>query len=266
MACRGGHLQPRNLLPNARRATRQCRFPAPRSLDLRDTELSIPATGVSKRKQLPSATAPAEGDSQTLRMASVPVADEADELLGVFIEESNEIVAALAQHVQRCREALSDHAALTEIRRGFHTLKGSSRMVGLTVLSASAWALEDLLNSWLELRKPATPALLDLLALAQRRFTEWTGRLKRDGCLNADNAELLADAARMKASDLCALAGATATPAMVSDIVEPDVVIGSAAIPAALFVIYQREAEEHHRRLMGQVDKLSKHSRRRPRR
>ena len=48
-------------------------------------------------------------------------------------------------------------------------------MIGLTALSASAWALEDLLNSWLELHRPATPALLDLLALAQRRFAEWTG-------------------------------------------------------------------------------------------
>ncbi|MGH8510667.1 MAG: Hpt domain-containing protein, partial [Gammaproteobacteria bacterium] len=229
-------------------------------LGLRDTELPIAGTGVSKRKELPSATAPAEGDSQALPMPSVPVADEADELLGVFIEESNEIGAALARQVQRCRETLSDHAALTEIRRGFHTLKGSSRMVGLTALSASAWALEDLLNSWLELRKPATPALLDLLDLGQRRFAEWTGGLKRDSCVNADNAELLAGAARMKASDLCALAGTTATPAMVADIVEPDVVIGSAAIPASLFVIFQREAAEHHRRLVGQVDKLSKRS------
>ncbi|MGH8470687.1 MAG: hybrid sensor histidine kinase/response regulator, partial [Gammaproteobacteria bacterium] len=50
------------------------------------------------------------------------------------------------------------------------------------------------------------------------------------------------------------------TPAMVSDIGAPDIVIGSAAIPASLFVIFQREAEEHHRRLVGQADKLSKHS------
>ncbi|CAN5675058.1 hypothetical protein BH18PSE1_BH18PSE1_11610 [soil metagenome] len=85
------------------------------------------------------------------------------------------------------------------------------------------------------------------------------GRLKRDGCVNADNAELLAGAAHMKASDLCALAGATATPEMVSDIGAPDVVIGGGAIPAALFAIFQSEAEEHHRRLVGQVHKLSKH-------
>ncbi|MGH6884579.1 MAG: Hpt domain-containing protein, partial [Geminicoccales bacterium] len=227
-------------------------------LGLRDTELPITGTSVSKPKEFPFATASAERDSQTLSVPSVSVA-EADELLAVFIDESNEIVAALAQHLQRCRETLSDHAALTEIRRGFHTLKGSSRMVGLTALSASAWALEDLLNSWLELRKPATPALLDLLVLGQRRFTEWTDVLKRDGCVNADNAELLTGAARMKASDLCALAGATAVPAIISDIGAPDIVIGSAAIPASLFVIFQREAEEHHRRLVGQVDKLSKH-------
>ena len=33
-----------------------------------------------------------------------PYVDEADELLGVFIEESDEIVAALSQHVERCRQ------------------------------------------------------------------------------------------------------------------------------------------------------------------
>ncbi|MGH6802500.1 MAG: Hpt domain-containing protein, partial [Methyloceanibacter sp.] len=229
-------------------------------LSFRATEFPIAGSGVSKRKELLSATAPAEGDSQALPTASVPVVDEAGELLAVFIEESNEIVAVLAEHVEACRRQSSDHAALTEIRRAFHTLKGSSRMVGLTALSASAWALEDLLNSWQELRQPATPALLDLLALGQRRFREWTGGLKRDGRVNADNAELLAGAARMKANDLCALASATATPATVSDVVEPDIVIGSAAIPAALFAIFQREAAEHHRRLMGHIDKLSKHS------
>ncbi|MDQ3562788.1 MAG: Hpt domain-containing protein [Pseudomonadota bacterium] len=229
-------------------------------LGLRDTEAPITGAGVPKRKELPFANAPAEGESQAPPTASVRVADEADELLAVFIEESDEIVAALSQHVQRCRETLSDHAALTEIRRGFHTLKGSSRMIGLTALSASAWALEDMLNSWLELHRPTTPALLDLLVLAQQRFAKWTGALKRDGCVDADNAELLAGAARMKGSDLCALVAATATPAIISDIVEPDIDIGSAAVPAALFAIFQREAAEHHRRLMGQVDNLSKHS------
>ncbi len=227
---------------------------------LRDTELPITDAGVPKLKELPFADAPSEGDSQAPPAGSVPVLDEAGELLAVFIEESEEIVTALSQDLERCRQNSYNHAALTEIRRSFHTLKGSSRMIGLTALSASAWALEDLLNSWLELHRPATPALLDLLVLAQRRFAKWTGALKRDGCVDADNAELLAGAAHIKASDLCALAAATAIPATVSDIVEPDIVIGSVAIPAALFAIFQREAAEHHRRLIGQVDKLSKHS------
>ncbi len=226
-------------------------------LGLRDTEVSITDAGVPKLKKLPFGNAPSEGDSQMPPTASVPALDEADDLLAVFIEESDEIVTVLSQRLERCLQNSSDHAALTEIRRSFHTLKGSSHMIGLTALSASAWALEDLLNLWLELRRPATPALLDLLVLAQRRFEKWTQALKRDGCVDADNAELLAGAARIKAS---ALAAATDIPAIVLDIVEPDIVIGNAAIPAALFAIFQREAAEHHSRLIGQVDKLSKHS------
>ena len=36
---------------------------------------------------------------------------------------------------------------MTEVRRAFHTLKGSSRMVGLGEFGEAAWACEQLYNS-----------------------------------------------------------------------------------------------------------------------
>ena len=39
---------------------------------------------------------------------------------------------------------------ITEIRRGFHTLKGSGRMVGADELGDFAWHIEALLNTLLE--------------------------------------------------------------------------------------------------------------------
>ena len=46
------------------------------------------------------------------------------------------------------------------LRRAFHTLKGSSRMVGLKDFGEAAWAFEQVLNTWLADQRPATPELL----------------------------------------------------------------------------------------------------------
>ena len=57
-----------------------------------------------------------------------------------------------------CRDAPHDRESLTTIRRGFHTLKGSGRMVGLNELGEMAWQCEQVMNKWLKDEKPASPA------------------------------------------------------------------------------------------------------------
>jgi chemosensory pili system protein ChpA (sensor histidine kinase/response regulator) len=69
-----------------------------------------------------------------------------------------------------------DPAALPEqtvLRRAFHTLKGSSRMVGLSEFGEAAWALEQLHNAWLAEQKPASPALLSLSIQALNQLARW---------------------------------------------------------------------------------------------
>ena len=62
-----------------------------------------------------------------------PAREVDQELLEIFLEEASEVVATIGDE-PRARAATSPHdrEALTTIRRGFHTLKGSGRMVGLT--------------------------------------------------------------------------------------------------------------------------------------
>ena len=50
-----------------------------------------------------------------------------------------------------------DREALRTVRRGFHTLKGSGRMVGLTELGELAYDVEKILNRLLEEDRPVTP-------------------------------------------------------------------------------------------------------------
>ncbi|MFL6536185.1 MAG: Hpt domain-containing protein, partial [Pseudomonas sp.] len=73
-----------------------------------------------------------------------------DELREVFLEETDEVLDVLHEYLPRWTADPDDHGALTELRRAFHTLKGSGRMVRALVLGELAWAVENLLNRVLE--------------------------------------------------------------------------------------------------------------------
>src|SRR5213076_3369104 len=88
------------------------------------------------------------------------------ELLGVYLEESDEVLAMIRERLDTVREQHANKEALTTIRRGFHTLKGSGRMVGLMRLGEAAWAVEQTMNAWVQEERAATPALLRLIGLA----------------------------------------------------------------------------------------------------
>jgi chemosensory pili system protein ChpA (sensor histidine kinase/response regulator) len=69
-----------------------------------------------------------------------------DEILGIFIEEAEEVLETIHEYYPRLRQNHDDHEALTEVRRAFHTLKGSGRLVGATSIGELAWSVENLLN------------------------------------------------------------------------------------------------------------------------
>jgi chemosensory pili system protein ChpA (sensor histidine kinase/response regulator) len=99
------------------------------------------------------------------------------ELLEIFLEEANEVLAAMGEASNACQSNPDDQASLTIIRRGFHTLKGSGRMVGLEELGETAWRLEQLMNGWLTEKKPASGELLRLIGRARGVFQEWVDAL-----------------------------------------------------------------------------------------
>jgi len=69
-----------------------------------------------------------------------------DEIVDVFIEEVGELLANIDSHLKVWTADPGDKKALTEIRRSFHTLKGSGRMVRALALSEMAWKVENMLN------------------------------------------------------------------------------------------------------------------------
>ncbi|GAA6120483.1 hypothetical protein Acidovoranil_25860 [Acidovorax sp. FG27] len=112
--------------------------------------------------------------------APLPAPDEEDqELLDIFLEEAREVVESGGAAVQALRAAPGDLSEQTTLRRAFHTLKGSSRMVGLNPFGDAAWAMEQTLNAWLAEQKPIPPDLLDLSEQSLQAFGRWGDAIAR---------------------------------------------------------------------------------------
>ncbi|QHE87725.1 hybrid sensor histidine kinase/response regulator [Hydrogenophaga sp. BPS33] len=107
--------------------------------------------------------------------------NDEDDLLDIFLEEAREVVGNGLEAVSHLQAQPSDLEHLTTLRRAFHTLKGSSRMVGLDEFGDAAWAMEQLLNTVLAEQRPASPPLLALAAEAMNEFALWVDEISARG-------------------------------------------------------------------------------------
>ena len=141
----------------------------------------------------PPAPPPIEAPAPSAEAERLLDASEEDldaELLGIFLEEAKEVMGTINQNLPTLQAAPSDHEALVTVRRSFHTLKGSGRMVGLAELGDAGWSVEQVLNAWLHDTKPASPALLEMLDLAASVFGGWVAQLEGGGSRHYDYALL----------------------------------------------------------------------------
>ncbi len=122
------------------------------------------------------------------------LSDEDQELLDIFLEEAQEVLGTMRSNLATCQLHPDSHEPLVAIRRGFHTLKGSGRMVGLTDLGEVAWSVERAMNKWLQTNKTATPGLLNFIKMAVPLFADWVDMLGKQGEVTVDANDLIAAA------------------------------------------------------------------------
>lgn len=133
------------------------------------------------------AAAPAQ---QVMRLLDASAADVDRELLAIFLEEATEVVATIRASVDVVRQSPHAREAFSTIRRGFHTLKGSGRMVGLLDLGEVAWSCEQVMNKWIKEDKPLTDGLLKLLGDASNAFSAWVTVLQTSGTAVIDGTHI----------------------------------------------------------------------------
>jgi chemosensory pili system protein ChpA (sensor histidine kinase/response regulator) len=153
----------------------------------REASLAFSANDAGAASLAVSALAASEAASaEVAARKPVPVDFEEDDLRGIFLEEAHEVIANGREATRAL--AIDSHSVdeLTVLRRAFHTLKGSSRMVGLNAFGDAAWSLEQLLNGWLADQKSADDVFRNFCDEIFSGFENWIG----DIAVNRDSAWL----------------------------------------------------------------------------
>lgn len=94
-----------------------------------------------------------------------PLGEDFDEeIVDIFLEEADDVIAVLQTQFPIWKDDLECHDALAIIRRSFHTLKGSGRMVGANLVGEFSWEVENLLNHVMNKSRQANESVLSVVS------------------------------------------------------------------------------------------------------
>ncbi len=180
------------------------------------------------------------------------------QLVELFIEEAKDEMAAIGRRFPLWEQNPMDGDSLNAMRRSFHTLKGSGRMVGARVIGDFAWSIENLLNRLIDKTLTRTPEIISVVrtaidALPQVIEQLETGRPARvavDQLIARAHATVVVREPAGGSADVRAAAGSEESPepAEPADAHEAAVVAAPpapATMDPMLHDIFSKEAETH---------------------
>lgn len=139
----------------------------------------------------------------------------------VFLEEFDDELANLGTLLPAWRLQPDNMDRLRPIRRIFHTLKGSGRLVGARTLGEFAWKIEGMLNRVLDGTRAATPAVLAMVDHAHAALPQLNAALRHGQRISVDLQAMQAIADRVGAGEetfyVALPTAAPATPALADD-------------------------------------------------
>ncbi|TQV89025.1 Hpt domain-containing protein [Aliikangiella coralliicola] len=117
-----------------------------------------------------------------------------EEVLEIFLEEAEEEIQTINDMLPRWTNSLQDDEALTTLRRSFHTLKGSGRLVGAKVIGEVSWAVEDMLNKVIEESIPAETQVITVLNESQAMMPQLVDAFAHQKPIECNYQQLVAKA------------------------------------------------------------------------
>lgn len=131
----------------------------------------------------------------------VPSDDIDDEIREVFVEEVEDELAGLAKYFPAWRADQNDFEKLKPVRRSFHTLKGSGRLVGALAIGEFSWKIENMLNRVLDKSIPVSPAVVACLEEAIGALPQLLAGLRGEGAPTANIGGMMYVADRVSAGE-----------------------------------------------------------------
>ena len=135
------------------------------------------AAGAPARGTAAAPTPPPSMAAQSARAAAQ--AEEADpEIMLIFVEDARDVLNMVRKEFSAYRQNPDNITPLLEMRRGYHTIKGSGRMVGATDVAELAWAVENMLNKVRDGKIELQDSMLTLLERAQNEIARMVDALE----------------------------------------------------------------------------------------
>ncbi|MEF8727382.1 MAG: Hpt domain-containing protein [Accumulibacter sp.] len=195
-----------------------------------DAASQIDAAMATLKPEVPVAPPPS---AETIQLSQATAAEVDAELLGIFLEEADEVLSSIQDNLGLLHKEPHDVEVLTALRRSVHTLKGSGRMVGLKDFGEAAWSVEQVLNLWLRQELEVTPQILDLLGQAYGAFSAWVEHLKTGLGEVPDVSRMCMLAAALRDGDGTGLAAAEGLVPTAGIAERPDSEVPEAALAVA---------------------------------
>jgi chemosensory pili system protein ChpA (sensor histidine kinase/response regulator) len=160
------------------------------------TEVLIPVPPAPAPEEVLHAVPPEAAHPPTVVLPAIEVAEpEIDpQMIEVFTEEAAEVVASINKVFPQWEQNPDDADSLSVLRRNFHTLKGSGRMVGARTIGNFAWAIENLLNRVMAKTLVRTAGMTTLLRAAVAALPQLVEQLQTDRALPASVDDIMARA------------------------------------------------------------------------
>ncbi len=128
-------------------------------------------------------------------LTSVAPPDAIDpQFVELFIEEAKEEIASIRRCFPLWDQNPMDQESLSVLRRSFHTLKGSGRMVGARLIAEFGWSIENLLNRIIDKTLSRTPTMMALLRRAVGELPQLVEQLETGRPALAPATEIMSQA------------------------------------------------------------------------
>ena len=210
------------------------------------------------------ATAPAV-TAAPARNAAIEVEGD-DDIIQIFIEDAREMIALINKTLPDWHADPANRDALLDLRRAFHTLKGSGRMVGASEIAEFGWSMENMLNKVREGKVAPSEAMFDLLYRVRDVLPEMVVQLEGGPQPDADIAVLramadaLADNRPVEVAALTASAPPRAPVEAPAPVTAPSAATAKAAeelpqLDATLLQIFSNETRGHIDNVRSEIEK-----------